>query len=95
MGLLSFKSKEIFFPSVSSANDSGFLIRWFLIPILRPILEDMRIMEEYLANSCDDINYTVIRPPQLTNGNVTGNYIIFIIAIYICKNKIFDQDLIY
>ncbi|MPC13440.1 hypothetical protein E2C01_006175 [Portunus trituberculatus] len=54
--------------TASSAVNSGFLVNWCLIPFLRPILTNMRQMEEYLETKCQDINYTVVRPPGLGNA---------------------------
>ena len=60
------------FSTVSSAAKSGFFVNWFLIPLLRPVLINMRQMEEYLETSCQDINYTVVRPAGLKNGPLSG-----------------------
>ncbi|XP_076454028.1 flavin reductase (NADPH)-like isoform X2 [Babylonia areolata] len=44
------------------------VISWFLKPtFLRNVLANMGQMEDYLAEHCSDINYTVVRPPGLTN----------------------------
>jgi len=48
-----------------------FLIRWFLLPMIRPVLDNMREAEVWLEQEADDINYTVVRPATLTNGRVT------------------------
>ena len=48
-----------------------FLIRWFLLPMIRPVLDNMREAEVWLEQETDDINYTVVRPATLTNGRVT------------------------
>lgn len=57
---------------VSSADNHGLLVRWLVIPILKPILMNMREMEKYLESECSDINYTVVRPPGLGNGPLSG-----------------------
>lgn len=75
----------IFHSKVSSIESQGFLLRlvlgWLLIPLLRPKLINMREMEKYLETECSDINYTVVRPPGLTNGKASGNA-----YIYSCKH---------
>ena len=52
-------------------NDSWF-IRWFLIPLIRPLLDNMRESEEFLEAECGDLNYTVVSPPGLTNNPKSG-----------------------
>jgi biliverdin reductase / flavin reductase len=58
--------------AVSSSDSRGFLIRWILIPMLRPILMNMREMEVYLNTDCSDIDFTVVRPPGLGRGASSG-----------------------
>ncbi|XP_063881460.1 uncharacterized protein LOC135111727 isoform X3 [Scylla paramamosain] len=60
------------YTDTSSAANSGFLVNWCLIPFLRPILTNMRQMEQYLETKCQDINYTVVRPPGLKNAPQSG-----------------------
>lgn len=42
--------------------------------MLRPKLINMREMEKYLETECSDINYTVVRPPGLSNGSLSGKH---------------------
>jgi hypothetical protein len=74
----------IFYSKVSSIESQGFPLRlvlgWLLIPLLRPKLINMREMEKYLETECSDINYTVVRPPGLTNGKASGNAYISTVA---------------
>ncbi len=35
-------------------------------------LDALYDMEEYLINECSDIDFTIVRPPQLTNGPLSG-----------------------
>lgn len=58
--------------TASSAPRVGFLANWILVPILRPMLTNMRQMETYLEATCPDINYTVVRPPRLSQAPKTG-----------------------
>ena len=48
-----------------------FLIRWFLLPMIKPVLDNMREVEVWLEQVAGDINYTVVRPAGLTNNSVT------------------------
>jgi len=57
-----------YYSDISSAENQGFLVRWFLIPFLRPVLVNMREMELYLESECLDIDYTIVRPPGLATG---------------------------
>ena len=53
----------------SRANGS-LLIRWILIPMIKTVLNNMRETELWLESE-SDIDFTVVRPAGLTNGNVT------------------------
>ncbi|XP_050398589.1 flavin reductase (NADPH) [Patella vulgata] len=53
---------------------------WFMTYLLRPlflrtVLADMSRMEDYIQAECQDINYTVVRPPGLTLNESTGKEI--------------------
>ena len=54
----------------------GFFMRHLLTPLVRTALrglyEDLALMEDVLAGS--GLDWTVVRPPRLTNGPVTGAY---------------------
>ena len=41
--------------------------------LLKPVLVNMYETEEYLRHECNDIDFTVVQPPGLTNGPVTDN----------------------
>nr|KAG5697574.1 hypothetical protein BaRGS_019795 [Batillaria attramentaria] len=56
--------------SWGSKDEPGlpWIISWFLKPtFLRNILANMGEMEDYMQEKCTDINYTVVRPPGLSN----------------------------
>jgi len=55
----------------NSRSQAMFLIRWFLIPMIRSVLDNMREVELWLEESCQDIDYTVVRPAGLQNKPVT------------------------
>ena len=62
-------------PDSRNASGMPFFIRWVLIPLIRPALDDMDRAESYLRS--DDqavagIDYTVVLPAGLNNGAVTG-----------------------
>jgi putative NADH-flavin reductase len=54
----------------------GFFMRHLLAPVvsalLRDLYTDLALMEDLLADS--GLDWTVVRPPRLTNGPVTGAY---------------------
>ncbi|XP_067846440.1 flavin reductase (NADPH)-like [Heptranchias perlo] len=54
-----------------TAHNSSWMVRWFLIPMIRNILNNMQEMENYLNKECEDLNWTVIRPPELQNAPET------------------------
>lgn len=55
-----------------SRSQAMFLIRWILIPMIRPVLDNMRETELWLETECDKaVNWTVVRPAGLTNNPVT------------------------
>ena len=39
--------------------------------MLKPVLVNMYETEEYLRHECNDIDFTVVQPPGLTNGPLT------------------------
>ncbi|XP_072049018.1 flavin reductase (NADPH)-like [Amphiura filiformis] len=52
-----------------------FVVDWLLKPMfLKKVIENMAVMEAYL-NECEDINYTVVKPPMLGDGNITAKEI--------------------
>jgi len=61
-----------YYSDISSADNQGFIIRWFLIPFLRPVLINMREMELHLESECLDIDFTIVRPPGLASGPPSG-----------------------
>ncbi|XP_068167918.1 flavin reductase (NADPH)-like [Antennarius striatus] len=50
----------------NSGQQSPFLIRWLLLPMIRSVLNNMLEMEQFLQET-EDINWTVVRPPGLRN----------------------------
>jgi hypothetical protein len=49
------------------------MITWVIKPIfLGQVLKNMGEMEDYMEVECPDIEYTSVRPPQLTNTETTG-----------------------
>uniref|UniRef100_UPI00398F456D flavin reductase (NADPH)-like n=1 Tax=Pristiophorus japonicus TaxID=55135 RepID=UPI00398F456D len=54
-----------------SAQQSSWMVRWFLIPMIRNVLINMQEMENYLNRECEDLNWTIVRPPGLQNGPKT------------------------
>ncbi|XP_064615608.1 flavin reductase (NADPH)-like [Liolophura sinensis] len=53
--------------------DNPKIMEWIVKPLfIGRHLTSMAVMENYLFNECPDINYTIVRPPQLTNGPSVG-----------------------
>ena len=51
-----------------------FMFRIIIRPMIGRHLDSMFMMEEYLENECQDIEYTVIRPPGLVNDPITSKF---------------------
>eukprot|EP00397_Hematodinium_sp_SG-2012_P044370 GEMP01049545.1.p1 GENE.GEMP01049545.1~~GEMP01049545.1.p1 ORF type:complete len:218 (+),score=41.70 GEMP01049545.1:236-889(+) len=52
-----------------SQGNAPFFLRWTLIVLIKTILTNMRETELWLESECKDIDYTVVRPPGLTNSD--------------------------
>lgn len=59
------------YTSKKSRDAGSFFLRWVLFPIIGSLLDDMRTTEEFLQSECEDIQYTVVRPPGLNNDPKT------------------------
>jgi biliverdin reductase / flavin reductase len=46
--------------------------RLFIRPMLGRHFDSMFIMEEYLEKQCQDLEYTIVRPPRLTDESIIG-----------------------
>ena len=58
---------------VVEATGEPWFFRYLLKPIfLKKMYDDMNIMEELVQQS--GLNYTIVRPPFLTNGPLTKDY---------------------
>ena len=58
---------------VDTRAEAPLLLRWTLLKYIGPILDNMREAEKILE-STSDINYSVILPAGLKNGNQSGMY---------------------
>jgi putative NADH-flavin reductase len=78
-GLDTIANTHFFFISASAVEISPvlpFFVRFFARYVLQKLLKnmysDLLKMENLVKQS--SVNYTIIRPPQLTDGDETGNY---------------------
>ncbi|XP_030850096.1 flavin reductase (NADPH) [Strongylocentrotus purpuratus] len=60
------------YTKVDPDDDPGFVARWMIRPMLKKILTDMLTMETYIEKECQDIDYTSVRPAQLSNKKSKG-----------------------
>ena len=61
------------FIPVAAKEGNPAIIEWFLKPLfLRAVLKDMAVMEEYLVEQDENIKYTVVKPPGLSDGPDTS-----------------------
>jgi uncharacterized protein YbjT (DUF2867 family) len=63
-------------PLGPDAPDESFLNRRLLLPMINAfaadVYADLRVMEADIMSSATD--WTIVRPPKLTNGSLTGTY---------------------
>jgi putative NADH-flavin reductase len=58
---------------VVESESEPWILKKVLKPyFLNPMYDDMRVMEKMISTS--SMNYTVVRPPYLTNGKMVGSY---------------------
>lgn len=68
-------------PSFSDNPNDSFMLNWILKPLfLGQSLHNMGEMEAYLQTECPDIEYTSVKPPQLLNGESSGENTILILG---------------
>lgn len=95
-GLKKSKGKRAFFISASALDISPlipFYVQWFariLQIILKHMYADLRLMERIVKES--NMDWTIIRPPQLTDTPRTGNYRIAISSFLKNCRKISRAD---
>jgi biliverdin reductase/flavin reductase len=56
-----------------SRGEAPWYLRWTLIPMIRPILDNMFQVETWLQTESKDIEYTVVRPPGLNNNALSDS----------------------
>ncbi|XP_018013589.1 flavin reductase (NADPH) [Hyalella azteca] len=61
------------YTDTTTAANGGFFVNWLLVPLIKPVLCNMRAMETFLSEQCQDLDYTVVRPPGLGKGDLSGN----------------------
>lgn len=44
----------------------------FIRPMIGRSLDSMFVMEEFLEKECQDLDYTIVRPPRLMNEPMIG-----------------------
>ena len=59
-------------PFTVGDSRSPFFVEYFFRFIIAKVLDSMREMELYMERECTDLDFTVVRPPGLTNNPLTG-----------------------
>ncbi|XP_038049260.1 uncharacterized protein LOC119722927 [Patiria miniata] len=63
------------FTNYSKSDGGPFFTEWIMKPLahlfIGRILSNMAVMENYLINECQDINFTIIRPSGLQDKPVS------------------------
>jgi biliverdin reductase/flavin reductase len=54
-----------------SRGEAPWFLRWTLLPMIKSVLNNMRETEVWLDAEAMDIEFTVVRPPGLTNSALT------------------------
>ncbi len=69
-------SRHKFFLWIFTASSSyPFVYKVFLRPMIGRQLDSMYVMEEYLFSEAQDLDYTIVRPPRLMDGPLSGKFI--------------------
>jgi hypothetical protein len=76
-----------------------FAFRLFIRPMIGRHLDSMFVMEQFLEKECQDLDYTIVRPPRLLDDPMIGKFeiqsiwIIIIIVFYLEKEvKVYEND---
>ena len=68
---------------ISDDPNDSFMINWVLKPLfLGQSLHNMGEMEAYMKTECPDIDYTSVRPPQLSNGSTSGKQLHMYMVVF-------------
>jgi len=51
-----------------------FKFRLIIRPMIGRHLDSMYVMEEYLEKECQDLDYTIVRPPRLLDETMIGSF---------------------
>lgn len=62
-----------------------FMFKIVIRPMIGRHLDSMYVMEQYLENECQDIDYTIVRPPRLLDDPMIGMWKLFINFVVIFK----------
>ncbi|XP_060073089.1 flavin reductase (NADPH)-like isoform X2 [Ylistrum balloti] len=55
-------------------NRGPWIFEWIIRPVfLSSVLQSMSVMEDYLQKQCSDLDYTVVKPPGLTDEPSSGS----------------------
>lgn len=63
-----------------------FVYRIFIRPMIGRHLDSMFIMEEFLEKECQDLDYTIVRPPRLMNESIIEK------EVKVCENDYYFPD---
>ncbi|XP_030850095.1 uncharacterized protein LOC576533 [Strongylocentrotus purpuratus] len=72
---------------VDPDDDPGYMARWVVRSVLSKPLADLTVMEQFLEDEGQDIDYTTVKPPMLIDGPSKGQEIIVEIGREFCDTK--------
>ncbi|XP_030851236.1 uncharacterized protein ycf39 [Strongylocentrotus purpuratus] len=73
---------------VDPDDDPGYMARWVVRSMLSKPLADLTVMEQFLEDEGQDIDYTIVKPPHLIDGPSTGQEIVVEIGRQFCDTQI-------
>ena len=66
------ESKHVNMNYLDQPEKYPFAFRLFIRPMIGRHLDSMFVMEQYLETECQDLDYTIVRPPRLIDDPMIG-----------------------
>jgi hypothetical protein len=62
----------IYLNNLDQPEKYPFIFRMVIRPMIGRHLDSMFVMEQYLEKECQDLDYTIVRPPRLLDDPIIG-----------------------
>ncbi|XP_078405536.1 uncharacterized protein LOC144684767 [Cetorhinus maximus] len=66
-----------------TSHQDSWVLRWFFLLVIHKALINMHEIENYLSKECQDLNWTVVRPPGLLNAPKTDKELLIHEGYYV------------